>query len=61
MSANEWTLNQPTGSSAEKIAARRAFDQAKDKWCAALHAEFKKSKERSSSLYVTRDIHDYLS
>ena len=61
MSATGWSQNEHSWSPAEKKAAHKAFDLAKERWCAAIHAEVKKMIERSSSPWVIWEIHDYLS
>jgi hypothetical protein len=61
MSATGWSRNEQLWSPEEKKAAHRAFDLAKERWCAAIHAEVKRMLEGSSSPTVIWEIHDYLS
>ena len=61
MNASAWFQHEPKWSPSEKKAARRAFDRAFEKQCAALLADVKKMIAGRSSPVVIWEVHDYLS
>jgi hypothetical protein len=61
MNANEWFKDQITWSTAEKKAARRAFDLAYQRQCAVISENVKKMIATTSAPSDIWQIHDYLS
>jgi len=61
MSADEWFKDQITWSTTEKRVARKAFDLAYQRQCAAISAHVKKIIVTAPDPSAVWQIHDYLS
>ena len=61
MQATGWARNEPTWSPEEKKLARKAFEQAYNRQCAALLAKIKEMIASSADPNVIWQVHDYLS